>query len=134
MKWIIFRHMSVRFLWLSVSTCTNTVVSAVHWLRTNFNITFCKDIFPHHQKCWNMSGLVQPLPPQTRAHICHEYHKLYSWRKHCHVEKFGFSIKNLNNLWSFIKVYAVFVPNLCWEKSMWWKNDKYEVQPLWWHV
>ena len=30
--------------------------------------------------------------------------------KNCHVEKFGLSKKNLNNLWSFIKVYAVFVP------------------------
>ena len=48
------------------------------------------------------------------------------------MEKFGLSIKNLNNLWSFIKVYAVFVPNLCREKSaqkksMWRKNDKYGV-------
>ena len=24
----------------------------------------------------------------TRAHICHKYHKLYLWRKNCHVEKF----------------------------------------------
>ena len=65
-----------------------------------------------------------------RAHICHEYHELYSWN--CHVEKFGRSIKNLNNIWSFIKVFAVFVPNLCgeksaWRKSVWRKNDKYEV-------
>ena len=51
----------------------------------------------------------------SRAHICHEYHELYSWRKNCLMEKFGLSIKNLNNLWSFIKVYAVFVPNLCAE-------------------
>ena len=46
-----------------------------------------------------------------------------------HVEKFGLSIKNLNNLWSFINVYAVFVPNLCGEKSVWRKNDKYEGCP-----
>ena len=52
--------------------------------------------------------------------------------KNCHVEKFQLSIQNLNNLWSFIKVYAVLVPNLCGEKSVrrksvWRKNDKYEV-------
>ena len=33
-----------------------------------------------------------------KADICHKYHELYSWRKYCHVEKFGLSIKNLNNL------------------------------------
>ena len=69
---------------------------------------------------------------RRRAHVCHEYHELYSWRKNCHVEKFGLSIKNLNNLWSSIKVYAVFVPNLygeksAWRKSVWNKNDNYEV-------
>ena len=52
----------------------------------------------------------------SRAQMCHEYHELYYWRKKCHVEIFGLSIKNLNNLWSFIKVYAIFVPNLCGEK------------------
>ena len=24
----------------------------------------------------------------SRAHICHKYHKLYLWRRNCHVEKF----------------------------------------------
>ena len=48
------------------------------------------------------------------------------------MEKFQLSIQNLNNLWSFIEVYAVFVPTLCGEKSvrkksLWRKNDKYEV-------
>ena len=33
------------------------------------------------------------------------------------VEKFQMSVKNLNNLWSFIEIYAVFVLNLCEEKS-----------------
>ena len=52
--------------------------------------------------------------------------------KICHVEKFQLSILDLNNLWSFIEVYAGFVPNLCGEKSAqrksaWRKNDKYEV-------
>ena len=67
-----------------------------------------------------------------RPHICHGYHGLYLWRKICHVEKFQISVKNLNNLWSFIEIYAVFVLNLCgeksvWRKSLWRKNDKYEV-------
>ena len=62
-----------------------------------------------------------------RPHICHRYHRLYLWRKICHVEKFQISVKNLNNLWSFIEIYAVFVLNLCGEKSVWRKNDKYEV-------
>ena len=57
--------------------------------------------------------------------------------KNCHVEKFQFSIHNLSNLWSFINFYAIFVPNPCGEKSVrrksvWRKNDKYEVcvQPI----
>ena len=61
---------------------------------------------------------------QVRPHICH---KLYLWRKICHVEEFQISVKNLHNLWSFVEIYAVFVLNLCGEKSVWKKNDKYEV-------
>ena len=69
-----------------------------------------------------------------KAHICHGYHGLYPWRKICHLEKFQISVKNLNNLWSFIDIYAVFLLNLCgekivWRKSVWRKNDKNEV----WH-
>ena len=75
------------------------------------------------------SWLTWILKQQGRAHICHEYHELYLWKKNCNVEKFQLSIQNLNNLWSFIEVYAVFVPNLCGEKSVrrksvWRKNDK----------
>ena len=48
------------------------------------------------------------------------------------MEKCQLSIQNLNNLWSLIEVYAVFVPNLCGEisvrrKYVWRKNDKCEV-------
>ena len=64
---------------------------------------------------------------RARAHICHKYHKLCLLRKICHVEKFQIAVKNLNNLWSFIEIYAAFVLNLCGEKSVWKKNDKYEV-------
>ena len=49
------------------------------------------------------------------------------WRKICHVEKFQIFVTNLNNLWSFIEIYAAFVLNLCGEKYVWRKNDKYEV-------
>ena len=67
-----------------------------------------------------------------RPHTCHRYHRLYPWRKICQVEKIQISVKNLNNLWTFIEIYAVFVLNLCgeksvWAKSVWRKNDKYEV-------
>ena len=48
------------------------------------------------------------------------------------MEKFQISVKNLNKLWTFIEIYAVFVLNLCgekfvWRKSLWRKDDKYEV-------
>ena len=36
-------------------------------------------------------------------------------------------MSNLNNLWSFIEIYAVFVLNLCGEKTVWKKDDEYEV-------
>ena len=38
--------------------------------------------------------------------------------------KFQISVKNLNNLWSFIEIYVVFVLNLCGDKSLWRKSDK----------
>ena len=59
---------------------------------------------------------------KNRPHICHRYHRLYPWRKICHVEKCQIYVKNLNNLWSFIEIYAVFVLNLCGEKSVWKKS------------
>ena len=37
------------------------------------------------------------------------------------MEKFQISVKNSNNLLSFIEIYAVFVLNLCGEKSLWRK-------------
>ena len=62
-----------------------------------------------------------------KAHICHGYHGLYPWRKICHLEKFQISVKNLNNSWSFIEIYAVFVLNLCGENICGEKNDKQEI-------
>ena len=59
--------------------------------------------------------------PSHRPHICHRYHRLYLWRKISHVEKFQISVKNLNNLWSFIEIYAVFV-QICVEKNLCGEN------------
>ena len=36
------------------------------------------------------------------------------------MEKYQISVKNLNNLWRFIEIYAVFVLNLCGEKWQIW--------------
>ena len=69
-----------------------------------------------------MSTFAQTRPTKNRAHICHEYHEFYPWRKNCHVEKFQLSIQNLNNLWSFYRSLCRFC-----SKSVRRKNDKYEV-------
>ena len=61
---------------------------------------------------------------QCRPHICHRHHRLYPWRKICHVEKFQISVKNLNNLWSFIEIHAIFVLNLCGEKMTNMRSEK----------
>ena len=53
--------------------------------------------------------------------------QIISMEKNLSLEEFQISVKNLKNLWSFIEIYAVFVLNLCGEKSVWRKNDKYEV-------
>ena len=38
-----------------------------------------------------------------RAHICHKYHKLYLWRKNCHVEKFLEILGNFGKFWRNFK-------------------------------
>ena len=81
---------------------------------------------------FHVPGHVAKTQILIRPHICHGYHGLYLLGKFCHVEKFQIFVKNLNNLWRFIETYAVFVLDLCGEKSVWrisvWvKNDKYEV-------
>ena len=52
-----------------------------------------------------------------RAHICHRYHRFYPWRNIYHVEKFQIYVKNLNNLWIFIEIYAVLF-YICVEKKL----------------
>ena len=58
-----------------------------------------------------------------RAHICHEYHELYTWRKNCHVEKFGLFIKNLYKLSKFMSfLFQIYVEKnlrgeICVEKK-----------------
>ena len=39
------------------------------------------------------------------------------------MEKFQIFVKNLNNLWRFIEIYAVFVLNLCGEKMTNMRSD-----------
>ena len=41
----------------------------------------------------------------SRAHICHKYHKLYLWRKNCHVGVFW--KKNWEFLRDFATIYAL---------------------------
>ena len=81
---------------------------------------------------WDFSGCGELILIVSKLHICHGYHGSYLWRKFCHVEKFQIFVKNLNNLWRFIEIYAVFVLDLCgeksvWRKSLWRKNDEFEV-------
>ena len=44
-----------------------------------------------HQSCSQISGWRESW---GRAHICQKYHKLYLWRKNCHVEKFWGNMGN----------------------------------------
>ena len=53
------------------------------------------------------SGLV------LRAHICHEYHELYWWRKNCHVEKFW---RNFGKFWENLGDFATIYALSCGEK------------------
>ena len=74
-----------------------------------------------------MSTFAQTRPTKNRAHICHEYHEFYPWRKNCHVEKFGVSIKNLNNfvcyLFQFYVAKNLRGENLCGEKMTNMRSD-----------
>ena len=56
---------------------------------------------------------------RIRPDICHEYHKLYSWRKNCHVEKF----------WEILPQFTRFHVEVNWAQKihLWRKNDRYEV-------
>ena len=47
-------------------------------------IKYCQHIFEKKSDC-----------TETRAHICREYHELYSWGKNCHVEKFQLSMYDI---------------------------------------
>ena len=43
-------------------------------------------------RLWKISWGERWAPDGGRAHICHKYHKLYLWRKNCHVERFQLSM------------------------------------------
>ena len=51
-----------------------------------------------------------------RAHICHRYHRLYPWRKNCHVEKFGLSIKKFEQFMEFYQSLCRFCSKSVWRK------------------
>ena len=80
-------------------------------------LNFCSD-FELWSGFWSWSLVLPLMFCRGRTHICHVYHGLFPWRKICHMEKFQISVMNLNNLWSFIEIFAVFVLNLCGEKSV----------------
>ena len=86
--------------------------------------------FFYEDSCESISININQLPLSVYTLIQTSYlsqiSQIISVEKICLVEKFQISAKN--NLLSFIKIYAVFVLNLCGEKSGWRKNDnKYEV-------
>ena len=61
-------------------------------------------------------GIAPQFP--GRAHICHKYHKLYLWRKNCHVEKFG---EILDKFWEIWGNFGRFCHNL--HAFMWRKIE-----------
>ena len=99
--------------------------SNLHLQVTSISVAFKLSI------CWTKASggdnLMRTKTRSSRMNVATDQ-TIILWRK---FMPFG-EIWNLNNLWSFIKVYVVFVPNLCGEKyvrrkSLWRKNDKYEV-------
>ena len=70
-------------------------------------------------KGWILMRIKMMTLVKSRAHICHKYHKLYLWRKNCHVEKF----------WEILPQFTRFhvEKNLAQKVHLWRKNDKSEV-------
>ena len=114
---LLFAH---RTLHTGIGYCPLCTVLA-HWIMHDAHRTLHHTVTAHWRHTWYLSWAHGPGP----------------LRKICHVEKFQISVKILNNLWSFIKICAVFVLSVwgeksVWRKSVWRKNDKYEVCP--WRV
>ena len=68
----------------------------------------------------------------NRDDICHEYHKLYLWRKNLPRGEISAFYNEFEQFMEFYRILGHFVPNICGEKSVrrkyvWRKNDKYEV-------
>ena len=63
----------------------------------------------------------KPFTSCMQLVLMYGYHGLYLWSKNWHLEKFQIPVKNLNKIWSFIDIYAVFVLNLCGENLCWEK-------------
>ena len=52
---------------------------------------------------------------KSRAHICHKYHKLYLWRKNCHVEKFW---KKIGKFWEILPQFTRFHLEKNWAQKV----------------
>ena len=64
-----------------------------HMVKVPQKLQIFSPVTYHPSDCtWIRFDIVDKLLTHTRAHICHEYHELYSWRKNCHVEKFQLSM------------------------------------------
>ena len=64
--------------------------------------------------------------PLCRAHICHNYHKLYLWRK---FGKMWEILENFEKFWEILPQFTRFHVEKNWAQkvNLWRKNDKYEV-------
>ena len=85
---------------------TSTLSATSHWRRAT--------------KPSGLDGGQNRKVGRHRAHICHEYHELYSWRKNCHVEKFQLSmydncgeIENFSTCGEISVQLMGFYSNLC---------------------
>ena len=71
---------------------------------------------------------------RCRAHICHEYHELYSWRKNCHVEKYREILGNFEKFWDISGNFATIYELSCGEtlipKVHLWRK-KWQIWGLW---
>ena len=70
-----------------------------------------------------------PSALRGRTYICHKFHKLYLWRKNCHVEKFWENLRHFGKFWEILPQFTRFHVEKNWAQKvhLWRKNDKYEV-------
>ena len=59
---------------------------------------------------------IQSRNVQSRAHICHKYHKLYSRGKKCQVEKFWEILGSFEKFWEILGDFATIYALSCEKK------------------